>query len=93
MKQSDDNGEELSMEDLLEDKSRSPKKKLLTLDDALPEVGDFGNYQIWLLVSLLPYSLGYATLYFSQFFLTLIPKEHWCQIDELIKQNFTETQR
>lgn len=58
--------------------------KLETFDDALPHVGDFGRYQLYLLVALLPYSVAYATLYFSQFFLTLVPREHWCKVDELV---------
>lgn len=59
-------------------------KNLETLDDALPYVGDFGRYQIFLLIAMLPYSLAYGSLYFSQFFFTLTPREHWCRIDELV---------
>lgn len=69
------------------------KPKLETLDDALPFVGDFGKYQYYLLLGLLPYTFGYATLYFSQFFLTLTPTEHWCKVDELIHRNFSEAER
>ncbi|XP_029166157.1 carcinine transporter-like isoform X2 [Nylanderia fulva] len=67
--------------------------KLETFDDILPHVGDFGRYQWLLLVALLPYSMAYATLYFSQFFLTLVPHEHWCKIEELVSSNFTQEER
>ena len=67
--------------------------KLESFDDALPHVGAFGKYQYWLLFSLLPYSLGYAILYFSQFFLTLTPKEHWCKIDELKLLGYNDSER
>lgn len=67
-------------------------KKLETFDDALPHVGDFGRYQLWLLVALLPYGVAYASLYFSQFFFTLVPREHWCRIEELMTV-FTPEQR
>lgn len=59
-------------------------KSLETLDDALPHVGDFGRYQLYLLLALFPYSVAYASLYFSQFFFTLVPREHWCRIEELM---------
>ncbi|CAL1677603.1 unnamed protein product [Lasius platythorax] len=69
------------------------RPKLETFDDILPYVGDFGKYQWLLLVALLPYSVAYATLYFSQFFLTLVPQEHWCKIEELVSSNFTQKER
>lgn len=69
------------------------KSKLETFDDILPYVGDFGRYQLLLLLALLPYSVAYATLYFSQFFLTLLPQEHWCKIEELDSSNFTQEER
>ncbi|XP_011499845.1 PREDICTED: solute carrier family 22 member 3-like [Ceratosolen solmsi marchali] len=68
------------------------RTKLLSFDDALPCVGDFGRYQLYLLFALLPYSIAYATLYFSQFFLTLVPREHWCKVDELM-DDLTAEQR
>lgn len=69
------------------------RSKLETFDDILPYVGDFGRYQWLLLLALLPYSMAYATLYFSQFFLTLVPQEHWCKIEELISSNLTQEER
>ncbi|XP_011344012.1 carcinine transporter isoform X2 [Ooceraea biroi] len=69
------------------------RSKLETFDDILPYVGDFGRYQWLLLLSLLPYSVAYATLYFSQFFLTLVPQEHWCRIEDLVSLNLTQEER
>lgn len=69
------------------------RPKLETFDDILPYVGDFGRYQWLLLLALLPYSMAYVTLYFSQFFLTLVPQEHWCKIEELISSNLTQEER
>ncbi|XP_072757437.1 carcinine transporter-like [Anoplolepis gracilipes] len=69
------------------------RPKLETFDDILPYVGDFGRYQWLLLLALLPYTVAYATLYFSQFFFTLLPQEHWCKIEELVSSNFTQKER
>ncbi|XP_011704164.1 PREDICTED: organic cation transporter protein-like isoform X3 [Wasmannia auropunctata] len=73
--------------------STTLRPKLETFDDILPYVGDFGRYQWLLLLALLPYSVAYATLYFSQFFLTLVPQEHWCKINELVSSNLTQEER
>ncbi|XP_068972632.1 carcinine transporter-like isoform X4 [Bombus flavifrons] len=69
------------------------RPRLESFDDVLPYVGDYGRYQWLLLLSLLPYGVTYAFLYFSQFFITIIPTEHWCRIDELVNSNFTEEER
>ncbi|XP_043248758.1 carcinine transporter-like isoform X1 [Colletes gigas] len=69
------------------------RPKLETFDDILPYVGDYGRYQWLLLLALLPFGLTYAFLYFSQFFITITPAEHWCRIDELMNSNFTQADR
>ncbi|XP_033326805.2 carcinine transporter isoform X1 [Megalopta genalis] len=69
------------------------RPKLETFDDVLPYVGDYGRYQWLLLLSLLPYGIIYAILYFTQFFIAIIPAEHWCKIDELMTTNFTQEDR
>ncbi|XP_034173992.1 carcinine transporter-like isoform X1 [Osmia lignaria lignaria] len=69
------------------------RPKLESFDDILPYVGDYGRYQWLLLLSLLPSGVTYAFLYFSQFFITIIPNEHWCRIEELIDSNFTQEDR
>lgn len=66
------------------------RPKVETFDDILPFVGDYGRYQWLLLLSLLPYGVTYAFLYFSQFFITIIPTEHWCRIDELMNSSLTQ---
>ncbi|XP_011305805.1 solute carrier family 22 member 3 [Fopius arisanus] len=69
------------------------KKKLETFDDILPYVGDFGKYQWYLLFALFPFCITYANLYFSTFFLTLVPQEHWCRVPELQGVNLTMDER
>lgn len=69
------------------------RSKLDSFDDVLPCVGDFGKYQFLLFLALFPYSVAYATLYFSQFFLTLVPQEHWCKVDDLLNRSLTQRQR
>ncbi|XP_017878840.1 carcinine transporter-like isoform X2 [Ceratina calcarata] len=81
------------------DKSMGPtettrlRPRLETFDDVLPYVGDNGRYQWLLLLALAPFGVIYAFLYFSQFFITITPKEYWCKIDELVEANFTEEER
>ncbi|XP_012267392.2 carcinine transporter-like [Athalia rosae] len=66
-------------------------KKCDSFNSILAKVGDFGKYQWLLLLALLPYGIAYSALYFAQIFLTLVPNEHWCKVEEL--QNFTTEQR
>ena len=73
------------------DESTALKPKFESFDDMLPCVGNFGKYQWLIMLALIPYSVAYAVLYFAQFFLTLVPQEHWCKIDEL--KNLTEENR
>ncbi|XP_034942466.1 carcinine transporter-like [Chelonus insularis] len=68
-------------------------QKFESIDDVLPFVGNFGRYQWYLLLALFPYSIVYANLYFSTFFLTLVPQEYWCSIPELQDHNLTMEQR
>ncbi|XP_076766325.1 carcinine transporter-like [Xylocopa sonorina] len=92
------NGREMKITNDL-DKSIRPtettrlRPKLESFDDILPYVGDYGRYQWWLLMAILPYGMIYAFLYFSQFFITIIPTEHWCRIDELMASNLTQEER
>ncbi|XP_014474815.1 PREDICTED: organic cation transporter protein-like [Dinoponera quadriceps] len=65
-------------------------KKIETFDDILPYVGEASRYQWFLFFLLLPFTFVYAFLYFAQFFLTLVPAEHWCAIPELRNLNFTD---
>ena len=69
------------------------RKKIETFDDILPYVGDSGLYQWILFLLLLPFTFVYAFLYFTQFFLTLVPTEHWCNVPELDSWNLTDFQK
>lgn len=64
--------------------------KIETFDDILPYVGEASRYQWFLFILLLPFTFVYAFLYFAQFFLTLVPAEHWCTIPELDHYNLTD---
>lgn len=82
-KQNSDNNTNEENMDKEADEHTALKPKYETFDDMLPCVGDFGRYQWLIMLALIPFSVSYAVLYFAQFFLTLVPQEHWCKIDEL----------
>lgn len=67
--------------------------KIENFDDVLPYVGEAGRYQWLLFILLLPFTVVYAFLYFTQFFLTLTPEEHWCTIPELDRWNLTDLEK
>ncbi|XP_066602022.1 carcinine transporter-like [Prorops nasuta] len=69
------------------------KTKIETFDDILPYVGEAGRYQLFLFFLLLPFTFVYAFLYFAQFFLTLVPNEHWCYVPELEGWNLTDAEK
>ncbi|XP_043271479.1 carcinine transporter-like isoform X2 [Venturia canescens] len=69
------------------------RKKIETFDDILPHVGEAGCYQWMLFILLLPFTFVYAFLYFTQFFLTLVPNEHWCTVPELDAYNLTDLEK
>lgn len=73
-----------------EEGGEQPRPKIETFDDILPYVGEAGRYQWFLFVVLLPFTFVYAFLYFAQFFITLVPEEHWCKIPELDKWNISD---
>ncbi|XP_015127546.1 carcinine transporter [Diachasma alloeum] len=86
--------EEFKISTELEPSERTAlRQKLESIDDILPHVGDFGKYQWYLLLAIFPYSLSYANLYFSTFFFTLVPQEHWCRVAELQDLNLTMDER
>ncbi|XP_015597114.2 organic cation transporter protein-like [Cephus cinctus] len=55
---------------------------LVTLDDILLYLGEFGIYQKALFVMLMPFCFFLTFVYFTQIFLTLVPVEHWCTLPE-----------
>ncbi|XP_076482768.1 uncharacterized protein LOC143304254 isoform X3 [Bombus vancouverensis nearcticus] len=68
------------------------RPKIETFDDILPYVGEASRYQWFLFTMLLPFTFVYAFLYFTQFFITLLPAEHWCTVPELERWNLTDKQ-
>lgn len=69
------------------------RSKIETFDDILPYIGEAGRYQWFLFIVLLPFTFVYAFLYFTQFFITLLPAEHWCTVPELNNWNLTDGQK
>ncbi|KAG6802461.1 carcinine transporter [Apis mellifera caucasica] len=69
------------------------RPKIETFDDILPYVGEAGRYQWFLFIVLLPFTFVYAFLYFTQFFITLLPNEHWCTVPELERWNLTDEEK
>lgn len=61
-----------------------PLKNGVDFDDLLPQIGNFGNYQIILFILLAPYTLFYVFVYFTQIFITLVPNDYWCNVPELL---------
>ncbi|XP_012276482.1 carcinine transporter [Orussus abietinus] len=69
------------------------RKKIENFDDILPYIGEAGRYQWLLFLLLLPFTFVYAFLYFTQFFLTLTPEQHWCTVPELDGWNLTDAEK
>lgn len=69
------------------------QQKIEDFDDILSYVGDFGKYQFTLMLSLIIFGSGLTTIYFSQIFLTLVPQNHWCQVNDLMDFNLTQEER
>lgn len=69
------------------------RPKIENFDDVLPYVGEASRYQVILFFILLPFTFVYAFLYFAQFFITLIPEEHWCHVPELDSLNMTDHEK
>lgn len=67
--------------------------KIANFDDILPYIGEASKYQVFLFILLLPFTFVYAFLYFAQFFITLVPAEHWCTIPELHQWNLTDDEQ
>lgn len=69
------------------------RQKIEAFDDILPYVGEASRYQLILFILLLPFTFVYAFLYFTQFFITLVPAEHWCTVPELDNWNLTDHEK
>lgn len=55
----------------------------MDFDDLLPYIGEFGRYQKYLFVLMIPYAFFLVFVYFTQIFITLVPEHHWCYVPEL----------
>ncbi|XP_055911752.1 solute carrier family 22 member 13-like [Eupeodes corollae] len=66
------------------------EKPLIDFDDLLPMVGEFGLYQKFLFLCMIPFAFFVAFVYFAQIFITLVPEEHWCSVPELEHLNVSE---
>ncbi|XP_055844858.1 carcinine transporter-like [Episyrphus balteatus] len=66
------------------------EQPLIDFDDLLPMVGEFGLYQKFLFVCMIPFAFFVAFVYFAQIFITLVPEEHWCSVPELEHLDVTE---
>lgn len=69
------------------------RPKIESFDDILPYIGEASRYQLILFLVLLPFTFVYAFLYFAQFFITLVPENHWCHVPELESSNFSDYER
>ncbi|XP_033336293.2 organic cation transporter protein [Megalopta genalis] len=69
------------------------RPKITAFDDILPYVGEASRYQLFLFILLLPFTFVYAFLYFTQFFITLQPAEHWCTVPALDDWNLTDHEK
>lgn len=76
-----------------EEDDKNSRPKIESFDDILVHIGEAGRYQWGLFLILLPFTIVYAFLYFVQFFLTLVPEEHWCKVPEFEDANLTDWQK
>ncbi|CAG5053792.1 unnamed protein product [Parnassius apollo] len=66
-----------------EDKRRKEAGDSDALESVLSHVGELGCYQKLMLVSMLPFGVFFAFVYFSQMFIMATPQRHWCRVPEL----------
>lgn len=69
------------------------RKKMEFFEDILPYIGDFGKYQLWLLLSLLPFGIAFVSVFIAPLLIVAVPEKHWCKINELIDLNLTRDER
>ncbi|XP_060535422.1 solute carrier family 22 member 13 [Cylas formicarius] len=60
-----------------------PDETAFDFDDLFEHIGDFGYYQVFLFLMMIPFAFFVAWVYFSQIFITLVPERHWCWVPEL----------
>lgn len=72
--------------------SKSTCTSRMDFDELLPHVGEYGIYQVFLFLLMLPFLFFLAFVYMSQMFMTLTPNDHWCIIPGLRNNTLTNEQ-
>lgn len=67
------------------------REKEVEYDQLLSAAGEFGLYQLSLFFKTGPYNLFLGFVYFSQLFMTEVPRNYWCRVPEL--ENLTAVER
>ncbi|KAL1459908.1 hypothetical protein WDU94_011855 [Cyamophila willieti] len=94
LKEQDENDEDekskddFNKEDDLPDNSstkepQEPKFKSLDFNELLTHIGDFGTFQVYLILCMIPFIVSYSFMKSSHRFLTLVPDRYWCSVPEL----------
>ncbi|XP_037964878.2 solute carrier family 22 member 13 [Plutella xylostella] len=63
----------------------------LDFDDLLIQAGQFGLYQIILILATMPFYIYGVFVYYTQLFITEVSTQHWCWVPEL--ENLTAVDR
>lgn len=61
----------------------SNSDEIVDFDDLIHHFGDCGRYQMLLFVLMVPFICFIAFVFYSQFFITLVPEHYWCRVPEL----------
>lgn len=87
IKMSRDNCDSVLMDSIKEGQQLQNNEKEEVQSDALEavlkHVGEWGTYQKWLFVAMLPFGFFFAIIYFVQMFIAATPQRHWCLVPEL----------
>uniref|UniRef100_A0A336K3J5 CSON009535 protein n=1 Tax=Culicoides sonorensis TaxID=179676 RepID=A0A336K3J5_CULSO len=58
-------------------------EEIVDFDDLIHHFGDCGRYQMLLFVLMIPFICFIAFVFYSQFFITLVPEHYWCRVPDL----------
>uniref|UniRef100_A0A8D8WMM3 Solute carrier family 22 member 6-B n=1 Tax=Cacopsylla melanoneura TaxID=428564 RepID=A0A8D8WMM3_9HEMI len=90
LKEQDENDEDdknkigVDKDDEYPDKEpQEPKFKSLDFNELLAHIGDFGTFQVYLILCMIPFIVSYSFMKSSHRFLTLVPDRYWCSVPEL----------
>lgn len=61
----------------------SSTDEIIEFDDLIHHFGDCGRYQMLLFILMVPFICFIAFVFYSQFFITLVPEHYWCRVPEL----------